>query len=176
MPFNKLDHSTAGQIRPRFKLQASQSKEELIDVIKVHGVNDPTVVCSSYARFIKLKIPKKDQHYWSPVVSLSFDTLDGKTIVRGLIGPNENVWLMFTFFYAAVGILGTIGSIYAFTEWSLHSTLSYLWIIPITTVLLLSIFFTAKFGKRQGQTQMLHLLRFLRSALDKTDAVRIEMD
>ena len=176
MPFNKLDHSTAGQIRPRFKLQASQSKEELIKLITKHGEGDSSVICSSYARFIKLKIPKKDQHYWSPVVSLSFDTIDGKTVIRGLIGPNENVWLLFTFLYTLVGILGTRGSIYAFTEWSLHNTLFYLWIIPVTTVLLLSIFFTAKFGKRQGQTQMLHLLRFLRSALDNTNAVRIEMN
>ena len=174
MPFNKLDHSTAGQIRPRFKLEASNSKDDLIAIITDYGKNDNTVVCSSYDRFIKLRIPKKDQHYWSPVISLSFDTLDNKTIVRGLVGPNEDVWLLFTFCYAFVGILGTIGSIYALTEWSLHNAYVYLWIIPFATLLFLTIFLTAKYGKRKGQTQMLHLLRFLRAALDPTDAVRVE--
>ena len=176
MPFNKLDHSTAGQIRPRFKLETSSSKEEIIDIINNHCKVDTTTVCTSYDRFIKLRIPKKDQHYWSPVVSLSMDTLDGKTIIRGLIGPNENVWLLFTFFYAAVGILGTIGSLYALTEWSLHNNINFLWVLPLSTFLILSIFLTAKHGKRKGQTQMLHLLRFLRTALDGTDAVRIEME
>ncbi|CAG5077232.1 hypothetical protein [Parvicella tangerina] len=176
MPFNKLDDTPAGKIRPRFRLKTSLSKEEIMMIIHQHGEADETVVNSKYDRFIKLTIPKKDRHYWTPVLSLSFDQEEDGTLIRGLIGPNDKVWTMFNFFYFATGVLGTIGSIFALVQWQLYDTWAYIFILPLTVAILSTIFYTARFGKTKAHTQMLHLLRFLRKAVDETDCVRVELD
>lgn len=176
MPFNKLDDTAAGKIRPRFRLKTSLLQEEIMELIHQHGEMDASVINSKYDRFIKLTIPKKDRHYWTPVLNLSFEQEEDGTLIRGLIGPNDKVWTKFMFFYGATGTLGTIGSIFALVQWQLHNTLAYLFIIPLTIALLSTIFFTAKFGKKQAHTQMLHLLRFLRRAVDQTDCIRVEID
>ncbi len=176
MPFNKLDDTPAGKIRPRFRLKTTLGMDEIMNIIHQHGEADDTVVNSKYGRFIKLTIPKKERHYWTPVLSLSFDQEKDGTLIRGLIGPNDKVWTKFMFFYIATGTLGTFGSIFSLVQWQLHDTLAYIFIIPLTIALLSTIFYTAKFGKTQAHTQMLHLLRFLRRAVDQTDCVRVEMD
>lgn len=176
MPFNKLDDTPAGKIRPRFRLKTSLSQEEIMNLIHEHGEADETVINSKYGRFIKLTIPKAERHYWTPVLSLSFDQEKDGTLIRGLIGPNDKVWTMFSFFYIATGTLGTIGSIFALVQYQLYDTLAFIFIIPLTIAILSTIFYTAKFGKTQAHTQMIHLLRFLRRAVDETDTVRVELD
>lgn len=176
MPFNKLDDTAAGKIRPRFRLWTSLTREEIMQIIHDHGQADETVVNSKYDRFIKLTCPKKDRHYWTPVLSLSFEQEKDGTLIRGLIGPNDKVWTMFSFFYFATGFIGVVGSIFALVQWQLHDTLAFIFIIPLTIALLSTIFYTSKFGKKQAHTQMLHLLRFLRKAVDDTDCVRVELD
>lgn len=176
MPFNKLDDTAVGKIRPRFRLKTSLEKEDIMDIIHDHGLLDDSVVNSKYDRFIKLTIPKSDRHYWTPVLSLSFDKEKDGTLIRGLIGPNDKVWTKFMFFYIATGTLGTIGSIFSLVQYQLHDTLAYIFIIPLTIVLFSTIFFTAKYGKTQAHTQTLHLLRFLRKSVDDTDCVRVEVD
>jgi hypothetical protein len=47
MSFNKLDESTAGKIRPRFNFETPLKKEEIMDLIHLHGTNDHTIVCSN---------------------------------------------------------------------------------------------------------------------------------
>ena len=73
MSFNKLDESTAGKIRPRFNFETPLKKKEIMNLIHSQGSSDPTIVCSKYSRFIRLSMPKKQLHTWSPVLNLSFD-------------------------------------------------------------------------------------------------------
>lgn len=172
MPFNKLDDTTAGKIRPRFKLITSLTKEEIMNLIHIKAEEDPTIINSRFDRFIKLSIPKKDSHYWSPVLTLSFDTETESTVIRGLIGPRDKVWTKFMFFYVAASTLGLFGSIFAMVQWQLHDNLSFLLIIPLSIAVVMSIFLISRFGKIKAHLQMLHLLRFLRSAVDQTDCKR----
>ena len=147
-----------------------------MNIIHEHGEADETVINSKYGRFIKLTIPRAERHYWTPVLSLSFDQEKDGTLIRGLIGPNDKVWTLFSFFYFGVGFLGIVGSVFALVQWQLYDTFAYIFIIPLSVALISTIFYTAKFGKKQAHTQMLHLLRFLRRAVDKTDTVRVVMD
>lgn len=176
MPFNKLDDTAAGKIRPRFRLSTSLTKEQIMNLIHEQAELDVTIVNSKYDRFIKLTIPKRERHYWSPVLSLSFDQESDHTLIRGLIGPNDKVWTKFMFFYISAGTLGLFGTIFALVQWDLHGTLGYLFLIPLALIVLSTIFYTSKYGKTRAHTQMLHLLRFLRRAVDETDCVRVEMN
>lgn len=174
MSFNKLDHSTAGQIRPRFKLSTSKSKEEIMEIIHGHARQDNSVTLSRYSRFIKLGIPKKEQHTWSPVLSLSFDQEKERTLIRCLIGPEEMVWIVVMFGYIATSVLGMFGSIFALVRWQLNGNGSYLFLIPLTILILTSIFIISRIGRQQAHLQTLHLLRFLRKSVDEVDCLRVE--
>ncbi|PIE87534.1 MAG: hypothetical protein CSA01_00385 [Bacteroidetes bacterium] len=145
MIFNKLDNTIKGKIRPRFKLQTPETKEE------------------------------EEQHYWSPVLNLSCDDEEepDKTIIRGQIGPSENVWVLFVFGYSAIAVFGFFASIWAYVKWNINGELRYLIIIPIAILLILSIFLASKFGQYKGHSQMLRLLHFLRQSVDTIECERI---
>jgi hypothetical protein len=176
MPFNKLDHTAIGKIKPRFKLETPESKEMVMRIIINNAKKDPTIVLSTYTHFIKLRYPKTDQHYWSPVLQLSFDwdDYDHKTYIRGVIGPNEKVWTMLMFFYSGLLIIALFGGIFSLTKWQISNDPSLLWIAPLCLFLFGSIITVAKIGKRKAHTQMLHLMRFLRRALDTIECKRTE--
>jgi hypothetical protein len=174
MPFNKLDDSPAGKIRPRFKLKTSIQKEEVMDLIYQQAKNDKTIGVQKHTRVIRLAIPKQAQHTWSPVLNLSFDTEKDHTIIRGLIGPSESVWQIIMLFYIAFSVLGFFGSVFALVKYQLNGITSYLFIIPLAIIMPISIFIISRAGKVRAHTEMLHLLRFLRKAVDGTDCVRVD--
>lgn len=176
MPFNKLDDTAIGKIKPRFKLESPESQEDLMALILSEAEKDDTLRFSSFLNQIKLKLPAKDQHYWSPVLSLSFDwdKYDNKLFVRGVIGPNDKVWTMFMFFYIGIIMIGLFGGIWALTKWQVNDDMSLIWIIPASIFIFGSIFSTVKYGKRKAHTQMLHLLRFLRKSVDSVECVRCD--
>ena len=176
MPFNKLDESTIGKIRPRFKLQTPEKKEAVMALIKSFETNDETIIGNHYDRSIRLSIPKKDQHYWSPVLNLTFEQEEDKCIIRCQIGPKETVWQMIMMLYIGFSVLSFFGSMFALVKWQLNGTTSFLFILPLSLVILGSIFIISTVGKTKGHTQMLHLLRFLRNSVDSIQCERVHED
>ncbi|MGV6861867.1 MAG: hypothetical protein ACWA41_08840 [Putridiphycobacter sp.] len=178
MPFNKLDHTAIGKIKPRFRLETPELKEDVMNLIINEAKQDQSVVMSSFTRFIKLSCPTAELHYWSPVMNISFewDEYDKKTYMRGVIGPNEKVWTMLMFFYIGLIVIGMFGGIYSLTKWQISNDPSLLWIAPVCLFLFGSIITVARVGKRKAHLQMLHLLRFLRRAVDSIECVRTDED
>jgi hypothetical protein len=174
MPFNKLDESAAGKIRPRFKLKTPLEKEALMELIYEQAKNDKTISVQRQPRVIRLCIPKQARHTWSPVLNLSFDQEKDHSIIRGLIGPSETVWQVIMLFYIAFSVLGFFGSVFALVKYQLNGTTSYLFILPLAIILPLSIFFISRAGKVRAHTEMLHLLRFLRKSVDSIECVRVD--
>jgi hypothetical protein len=111
MPFNKLDHTAVGKIKPRFKLQTPESKDKMLELIIAEAKADETVKVSNHTNQIKLMLPFDERHYWSPVMNLTceWDEYDKKTYIRGVVGPNDKVWTMFMFFYIGVLMIGMFG-------------------------------------------------------------------
>lgn len=176
MVFNKLDDSAVGKIRPRFKLESPESMTTIMNVILDAAAKDESIISlKQQNRFIKLTIPENEKHYWSPVLNLSCDNkeLKGKTVIRGQIGPSESVWGLFVLTYAAIAILGFFASVWAYVQWVLNKDLFYFYVIPIAIALLLSIFITSKYGQRKAHLQTLHIMRFLRRAVDNIECERI---
>jgi len=176
MPFNKLDDTAIGKIKPRFKLESPESKQDMMALILAEAKKDDTVRSSSHTHHIGIQCPAEHQHYWSPVMNLSFDwdDFDNKLYIRGVIGPNDKVWTMFMFFYIGIIMIGLFGGIWALTKWQVHDDASLLFIIPLSIFIFGSIFSTVKYGKRKAHTQMIHLLRFLRKAVDSVECVRAD--
>lgn len=175
MPFNKLDESTIGKIRPRFKLSTTLTQEEIMHTIYSEAKLDNSISKTMYGRYIKLCMPKKGEHTWSPVLHLNFEkNEDGGTLIRCLIGPKDAVWQTIMMCYIAFSILGMFGSIFAWSKWHLTGETIYLLLFPLTILVLSSIFIISKIGTQKAHLEMLHLLRFLRRAVDSTDCVRCD--
>lgn len=176
MKFNKLDHTVKGRIIPRFKLESPEDKVKIMKLIKAAGENDKTIdVIQQQSRFLRITVPQEEQHYWSPLLKISCDDneIDGKTVIRGHIGPNESVWGIFFLTYAAIAVIGFFGGIWAYAQWLFERNPYYFLIIPICLVILSTMFLTSKYGQKKAHTQMLHIMRFLRRAVDPIECERM---
>lgn len=176
MVFNKLDDSAIGKIRPRFKLESPESMETIMSIIMEAAQKDDSIISlQQQNRFIKITIPENEKHYWSPVLNLTCDNKEiaDRTVIRGHIGPSESVWGIFILTYSAIAILGFFASVWAYVQWVLNKDLFYFYVIPIAILLLFSIFTTSKYGQRKAHIQTLHIMRFLRKAVDNIECERI---
>ena len=178
MPFHKLEKYKIGRIRPRFKLESPLSKEQIIKILRTAAEKNDSVDCiQQQSRFLRLSIPEAEQHYWSPVLKISCDDneIEGKTIIRGHIGPNESVWSIFFLVYASVTALGFFGSIWAYAQWFFDKNPYYLIIIPLAVVIISTMFIASKIGQRKAHKQTLHIMRFLKNATNSIDLVDISV-
>lgn len=107
---------------------------------------------------IHLLIPKDEQHFWSPQLQLQLETDEwGTQTVRGLYGPNPNVWILFIYGYAALGILGTFALIIGLSQWTLAQTPWGLWASGLITLLALTLYVLAQTGQKLGAAQTFRL-------------------
>ena len=169
MPFNRLNHSILGEIRPRFKLKIESKPDEALDFVETTLLDDKTVFGGRNDHMLNIKIPQWERHYWSPEMSVRIEVEEYTdfTTVSCLIGPKQSVWAMFTFIYAALVLLTTFGGIYGLVKYQEMGFTNWLWVIPIGTITILSIFVTSKMGQRKGRDQMLHLVSFIYHTLEK---------
>ena len=155
------------ELRPRFERRSDLAAEDVIQRLEqalttpgsgVHGV----VV---HGR-VYLSIPKEDQHFWSPQLSLEFEKEGEETQIKALFGPNPNVWLMFIFFYFFLGFLALVVLIIGGSRWNLGLSAGILWFLPILLGLIALAFFSARAGQKLAKDQMWHLYDFMNHALE----------
>ncbi|WP_422361441.1 hypothetical protein [Reichenbachiella sp.] len=155
------------QIRPRFKVNLLQTPEEIANQLKagieagatgIHGT-----LIDGHATF---SLPKKDQHYWSPQLGLSFESSETGSVLRGLYGPRPEVWTMFVLFYSIIGFAALVVLVVGYSNWSLGQSAKILWAVPILTVVFLTLYIVSYFGQKMGRKQMIELHTFIEQALN----------
>jgi len=176
MPFNKLDHSHLGEIRPRFKLTTNLSIEDCIIALKDSFEKDDTVIGRIEKDHAHFDVPTSEQHYWSPELQVSFEIHEAYegTLIRCLVGPKPKVWTMFMFFYITVGLITLFGGMFGLTQLQLGHPAPFLWCWLFGGIVLPTIYFSSKFGQKKGRDQMLHLVSFVYHAInEKGDISRV---
>ncbi len=177
MPFNKLNHSILGEIRPRFRLKTNLSIGELKKIIADQLKEDPSVLGNVKIESVFIRIPAKDQHYWSPElqVNLEKDYDSEDTVLRCLVGPRQTVWAFFMFVYVGIAVLTLFLGMYGLTRWQLGEFNNFVYAIPIGILILPSIYTFSKIGQKTGRDQMMHLISFLYHAVDRSGNIdRVE--
>lgn len=154
------------QIRPRFKHKSALPMADLKQRLKqaLMQKNAPfksTTVLDN----ITLTVPVEKQHFWSPQLSLTFESIEGGTLIRGLFGPNPSVWAVFFFAYVALGIISLFALIYGSAEVVLGESAPVLFAIPVCVVLALGLFIAAKTGQKLGREEMEALQAFYQEAV-----------
>jgi len=97
---------TSFRIRPRFRVEVEMKPEE----IKTHfreRLEQPGAPCVAafFPQHVILRVPPEERHFWSPCLELSLEEEGDHTLIRGLYGPNPQVWTMFILIYGAIGVL-----------------------------------------------------------------------
>ena len=155
------------RIRPRFRKVSDHSPKEIEEHLK-ERLEDPECpfpgeVMDGYAIF---KIPMADRHYWSPQLTMTIvDEEDEGTIIRGLYGPNANVWGLFIFGYSTFGIVGLFIAIIGFSKFSLGQEAPILWALPVLAGLALALYLIGQFGQKMGAQQTFDLHHFFEKAI-----------
>ncbi|QSE96497.1 hypothetical protein [Fulvivirga lutea] len=148
------------RIRPRFKHQIPLKKEALEKRI-IEQLKEHKQFSSHYLPgHIYIKFNTALQHFWSPQLHLSFDEEEGKTIVRGLYGPNPTVWAIFFFSYLILGLVACFVSIWGFSVWSLGKGAEILWALPVIGIIALIMYVASQFGQKMAAQQMFDIHHF----------------
>jgi len=156
------------RIKPRFKHVTDLSYDKLSELIE-KGLNDKERECEYQfiTGSLRIKIPEKDRHYWSPELNLAIDQDGEETVIVGRYGPSSGTWTMIVAGYAALGLLTFFIGLYGSARLSVGLSASILWLIPVFLVLALALYITAQFGQKLGAEQMYQLHFFYQSIIGK---------
>lgn len=175
MSFNSHNSDNI-EIKPRFKLISTLTKQEVIQRINESLPKQTLVEADFKGNHFFLRIEERKQHYWSPAMEVVVERYHAnrdKAYIRCLVGPKQSIWVMLMFFYIAVGVSGFFGGLYGLAKWNLGKETMFVWVVPLALVLFAIIYFTTKYGQRKGRDQVLYLVSFLYHAIDDDKIERL---
>lgn len=108
---------------------------------------------------------RDDQQYWSPELTLRIEAEAGGSRISGLIGPKSEVWTLFIFCYAVLGLGTLILLLIGLSNWSLGQPAGILWGVPVGILLFSTLYFVAYTGQKWSRHQMREILHFCEDAV-----------
>lgn len=162
MSIHSIDHISFKRIRPRVRFESGLSPDEFINIIK-ENLSKPEVECEGQivSGFATIYPLQKNQHYWSPQLTLTIEEGETGSLVRGLYGPKPSVWTMFMFFYSFIGFITLIAIMISLSYWSLGLVSWIFWSVPALILVFLSLYLVAYLGQKFGHKQMVYVHKFL---------------
>lgn len=154
-------------LRPRFKLELNRNKDSVLKSFEDSKSNQAIYHISLVDDHVFIKIPKRNQHFWSPQLHLEIESIEeNKSMLHGFFGPNPTVWTMFMFLHVVVVTLFLGFGIWAYTNHSLQNSYS-LQIVAMffLIVLWLGLYLGGRIGKATGKKQMNELHQFMKETV-----------
>ena len=154
------------RLRPRCRIVSPEDPKVILEKIQSLLQKQETVLNGQVVQeHAFIRIPAKDQHYWSPELHVWVRRQDGETIVYGVMGPKPRIWTMFMFFYTAILTSAFFGSSYGIIQLLLGMKAPFLWSIPLGILAMALVYGAARYGQHKGTAQMKVLRSFLDDAL-----------
>ncbi len=152
-------------LRPRFKFEVEQPEEDILSLFEES--ESENFVVSRITHHVFIRIPKAQQHFWSPQLHLETQPIeDSKTLVRGLFGPNPGIWTLFMFAHFVVVCLFISFGIWAYVNWSIDKEFIMQVVgMFLVAVLWFVLYFMGRMGKSAGREEMHRLYRFMQETL-----------
>ena len=153
------------KFRPRFRIETSLFEKEVAEKVKQKLASDnPQQFESTIVDgHLILKINRQKIHFWSPQMDISLSPLEESegTLIRCLLAPQPSVWTMFMFFYTAAGFGAFVGLMIAMSQWTLDRDMWGLWLMLISLLVGVALFFVAQFGKGISKDEMKIMKAFI---------------
>jgi hypothetical protein len=155
-------------LRPRFKLDLNEHNEAILSRFEATANNPENLVVSRVDNHVFIRIPKKEQHFWSPQLHLEIMSFDKeKAALSGLFGPNPTVWTMFMFFHFIIAVLFIGFSIWGYTNYKLDKDFFIQGTATVFMVLFWVVLYVAgRMGKTAGKVEMQKLHKFMEGILN----------
>lgn len=154
-------------LRPRFKKELKHGHETILKAFE-----DSKKTCQIYKivrvdDHVFIRLPKQNQHFWSPQLHLEINEIDSKTsMLLGLFGPNPTVWTMFMFLHFLVAGLFIAFGIWTYTNWTLNNPYGIqLGMVIMMIVAWFILYFAGRFGRNKGKEEMHELYNFMNTTL-----------
>jgi len=152
-------------LRPRVNTHIAIDPEEIERRIRAQiEIEDSPVEGHFSHGFGRLQL-RDDQQYWSPELTLRIEAEEGGSRISGLMGPKAEVWTLFVFCYAVLGLSTLIVLLIGLSNWSLGQSARILWGVPFGLALVSTIYYVAWIGQRWSRSQMRSLLEFCENAI-----------
>lgn len=154
------------KLRPRFRKVCTGTIEEHTSDFKELFNQTDDFDGSVATSFIKIRIATKDNHYWSPELSLMLEDHEKGTLIRGLYSPKSSVWTMFAFAYGTIALLLVGLLIWGGVVWQMNNDPSLLTMgVPVLLGIGLLVYLIAQFGQKIGAEQMFALHHFFEDSI-----------
>lgn len=150
-------------LRPRFQMELEQPCSQLLAKFSEAKKAQNKFVVSCVDDHIFIKLPNKEQHFWSPQLHLEISEKDENSCsLHGFFGPNPTVWTLFMFLHVAVGILFMVDLTWLYSNYNLENPIVLQ--IGIALFLVLSwilLYLAGAMGKKKGKPGMRELYNFM---------------
>ena len=153
-------------LRPRFKETVKLPLEEVVKRFVDQKTKQSRYKIVYFDEHIFIKLPRKEQHFWSPQLHLELNKDEEKTSIHGFFGPNPSVWtlFMFTHLILATAFLGLI--VWAYTQYNLGN--SYFWQVFLMILIVffwVVLYFGGRLGRMKGRPDMEAMFQFYQKTL-----------
>ena len=154
------------EVRLRFKKMVPETPEEITEKVKEPlKENEGKIVGRITHDHIRIRIPEKDRHFWSPQLSLNMEETGNCTEVRGLYGPKPDIWLGYMFTYFFLGFIVLVVSIIGLSRYNLGLSSYILWAIPFVLGGVFVLWSTSRAGQRLGKDEVNQIHSIIKPAL-----------
>ena len=152
--------------RPRFRRNLPIAPETLLLAFKNRLTKSTSVTGSVATHHVSVRIPKTDEHFWSPQLGLEIESDENGSLIRGLYGPKPAIWTLFIFCYATFGI-GTLAMLFwGLSQWQIDQYPWALWFVPGGILTVGGIYLLTQFGQKIGFQQLEVLHKFFTETID----------
>lgn len=154
-------------LRPRFKIDLNQDNESALEAFDAAKNTQNYFVISRVDDHVFIRIPKEDQHFWSPELHLEINEVNKKSsLLHGLFGPNPTVWTLFMFLHFFVAVVFIGFGVWAYSNWSLDNSYAIqVGAMLLLVVLWFTLYFAGRMGKHKGRDEMHLLYNFMNKIL-----------
>ncbi len=162
--------------RPRFRRYLKADHKAVLEHFGTNIKECSTLTGSVATHHVSIRIPKSDEHFWSPQLGLEIEEHPNGTLIRGLYGPKPGIWTMFMFFYAAFGV-GTLAMLFwGLSQWQIGQYPWALWFVPGGILTIGGIYLLTQFGQKLGYEQMEDIHNLFKKCIDEYEQFEPEED
>ncbi|WP_298510251.1 GTP-binding protein [uncultured Kordia sp.] len=155
-------------LRPRFQITIPEASESILNRLEATKKTQKDFVVSRIDQHVFIKIPKQQQHFWSPQLHLEIDEIDDHNcLLHGLFGPSPTVWTFFMFLHFLVACLFIGFGVWAYS----NATLGNSYAIQVACMFFMvlvwfSLYLGGRWGKATGKQEMHDLYGFLKTMIE----------
>lgn len=161
-------HMSDLEFRPRYRFGTNLPVEEIKYRIsgRINMDNPDELVLGGSGHHLVLGFSEVQQHVWTPRLDIDISEVEEGSIVRCLIGPAPNVWMLFMAGYLVITLIGLTGITLGMAQQMLGITVwGYLLAAPMP-LFGVGLWLLAQGGKRRTRPEMRMLKAFVDRAME----------